>query len=73
MESDGISKVNVLKSAQMVITETNLQHVNHVQEIVQHVPDQLQSNVLIVLLDSMFNMIIQLSVKPLVILDIMQV
>lgn len=62
--------VSVLKYAQMVITEMIMQHVNHVQDIVLHVPDQLNTNVLNVIVDSMLNMTISMNVKHLVILDI---
>jgi len=73
LESNIGLMVNVLMNAQMVITETNMQHVNHVQIIVKLVSEHLQQNVLIVRLDSMLNTTIQLSVRPLVMLDIIQI
>lgn len=63
-------EVSVLKYAQMVITEMIMQHVNHAQDIVIHVPDQLNMNVLNVIVDSMLNMTMSMNVKHLVIPDI---
>lgn len=60
----------VLTHAQMVIMETTQPFVNHVQDIVKHVLDQLNTNVLNVIQDSMPNMIMLMNVKIHVMLDI---
>jgi len=60
----------VLTHAQMVIMEMMQPFVNHVQDIVKLVPDQLNSNVPNVIQVSMPNMIILMNVRTLVMLDI---